>query len=910
MASVTRKHSATHAQPDLAERLEMALDAIGGAIWDLDLRTLEVSRSMPSENFLGYRVEEILPGIEWWRDRVHPEDLERSWQLLTNLPQEGVEAFSLVYRFRRVDGTWAVIEDKVKVKFDQDKPVRVVGVMRDISLQVMAEQTVRTAEARQRAWLTATAAHMWSATPDGRFLPASEQNWFQGSDMTGKLTSGDFSPLVHPDEWEWVSEKWQRSLKTGEMYDVEHRIPMKDGTYEWHNVRATPLYDEAGKITEWIGAVININQRKMVERDLVESERRFRALAEALPEPVFVVNELGEVTYTNTAFSTWSGYQPGEISGTNVLSLDGSAHHLIHPDDLQAATDATRDFIQRRAAGSIEYRFRRKLGDIRWIEQKLVPIPPRRGEQLSVLGVLVDIEDRKRAEKQLRERAEWAVEQQKWLVSVLESTPVPTLLVEVGTGRIIYENVAVQKLLRGVAGCDDWLGALKDFKGIDRNGRTMTYNECPIITAIEGRIVSGLEVHMSGPGGSADVIIDSERIPAAIGQPATVAICYRDVTRVREVEGELRRANEAKDRFMAVLSHELRTPLTPVLTTAQLLEDDANLPPDAREAAGMIRRNVELETRLIDDLLDQTRIARGKLKLERRMVDLGMILRNVITICEPDMRGRAIELHVELPAEPIMVSGDAARLSQSFWNLLKNAAKFTPERGRIELTARIEDKSPTKQVVVKLKDNGIGIPAHLLPRVFDAFTQGEHDVRRYGGLGLGLTIAKALIELHEGEIAVTSEGHQRGAEFIVKLKLGGENPQSVQDAPQGRPSTARRSLKVLVVEDHGDSARVMQRLLKKFGHDATVAGTVAAALAKLKNEKFDLLISDIGLPDGSGYDLMRQSASFRPPAIAVSGFGMDDDLARSKEVGFLEHLTKPIDATVLENAIRQASRAE
>lgn len=321
-------------------------------------------------------------------------------------------------------------------------------------------------------------------------------------------------------------------------------------------------------------------------------------------------------------------------------------------------------------------------------------------------------------------------------------------------------------------------------------------------------------------------------------------MCYRDITQLKAVEAELRSASEAKDRFLAVLSHELRTPLTPVLTGLQVLEADATLPAEARATLEVIRRNVELEARLIDDLLDLTRISRGKLRMDRRPVDLTTLLSNVVDICRPDLRARGLRLEFDAggaslpgsatgsPEATAVVYGDAARLHQVFWNLLKNAIKFTPEGGRVSIRVSREQPRSTEapgHVIVVVRDTGIGIPASLLPRVFDAFIQGEHDARRFGGLGLGLAIARALVELHGGTLSASSGGTHQGATFEVRLPTG----QPVETPGDGVTSTTtadKPTLRILLVEDHADTARVLQRLLRHFGHQAVSVSTVSQAL--------------------------------------------------------------------------------
>jgi PAS domain S-box-containing protein len=377
-------------------------------------------------------------------------------------------------------------------------------------------------------------------------------------------------------------------------------------------------------------------------------------------------------------------------------------------------------------------------------------------------------------------------------------------------------------------------------------------------------------------------------------------------------------ASKAKDHFLAVLSHELRTPLTPVVTGVQLVESDpaSFLSPDSRETLAMIRRNVDLETRLIDDLLDLTRVSRGKLVLSLGLVDVHAKIRNVVMMCESELKGKRLELALDLAARHHHANADAARLQQVCWNLLKNATKFTPEGGRIEI--RSADGTGGR-LRIEVSDTGIGIQPELLPRIFDAFEQGEKSIsRNYGGLGLGLAISKALVSLHGGTIEAHSEGKDRGATFAIELDalelpapVGAGLPDSDGRARAASGvSAVDRCLSILVVEDHPDTANALERLLKGAGHVVRTTDCVATALAAADSEEFDLLISDIGLPDGSGLDLMRQLLARKPiKGIVLSGFGMEEDVERSRAAGFLEHLTKPVNFARLRGAIEEiASR--
>jgi signal transduction histidine kinase/CheY-like chemotaxis protein len=377
--------------------------------------------------------------------------------------------------------------------------------------------------------------------------------------------------------------------------------------------------------------------------------------------------------------------------------------------------------------------------------------------------------------------------------------------------------------------------------------------------------------------------------------------------RERSARAEAEHANRAKDQFLAMLSHELRTPLSPVLLATTLLEDSPDLPRDLSEHVQMIRRNVELEARLIDDLLDLTRITRGKFQLTFTTADVHEVLRRAVEIC---CAGRTRDLVLRLAASQHHVNGDPARLQQVFWNLVNNAAKFTPV-GR-SITIRSNNVDDQSVIEIEVSDTGAGIDPQFLPRLFNAFEQGDAlRARKFGGLGLGLAITKAIAEAHGGTVTAHSAGRDTGATFTVRLPVVAKVPQrEFRPVPQ-TGETKRARARVLLVEDHEETLQVMAELLKRLGHEVTTASTIKDALKAAGEKHFDLVISDLGLPDGLGYELMRSlRAGNHLCGIALSGYGMSEDIRLSREAGFAEHLVKPVDLKTLEEAMARVLAIE
>jgi signal transduction histidine kinase len=358
---------------------------------------------------------------------------------------------------------------------------------------------------------------------------------------------------------------------------------------------------------------------------------------------------------------------------------------------------------------------------------------------------------------------------------------------------------------------------------------------------------------------------------------------------------EQRQANATKDRFLAILSHELRMPLQPVLATASALLRDPRLPADLLDEVRTIQRNVQLEARLIDDLLDLTRMTHGKLALEPAPMNMHSVISRAIDICEPDVIAKQMTFSLRLEATRPWVTGDPGRLQQVMWNLIKNAVKFTQPRGTI--TVQTSD-GPDQKLVVRVIDNGIGIDPDTLPRIFDAFEQADEQItRQFGGLGLGLAISKMLVDRHDGTLTAYSDGKMSGATFTLTLRSIDE-PKVAPRPPRAGLLTTQappRVLRVALVEDDEATATIISKLLRSLGHTVEVVGDCAAATALAdQNASLDLLLCDIALPDGSGLDVIHRFKRRGIKSIALTGYGSEADVRSSLDAGFDLHLTKPV----------------
>ena len=420
----------------------------------------------------------------------------------------------------------------------------------------------------------------------------------------------------------------------------------------------------------------------------------------------------------------------------------------------------------------------------------------------------------------------------------------------------------------------------------------------------------GLRIRKDGSTFEAEVVLTALR--DTNGNIRGYSKVTRDITdqiRSREFEAEkiaAQKASKAKDDFLAALSHELRTPLTPALAAASYLEDNAaKLPPEFVEDVQMIKRNVQLQAKLIDDLLDLARITRGKLHLDVESCDAHSIIRNAIETASSAIAAKKLKISTQLHAKEHCIGADCIRLQQVFWNLINNAVKFTPQGGQIAIRTYNDARG---RFHLDIADNGIGIEPERLASLFRPFEQADATVsRQFGGLGLGLAISKHLVELHHGKIEAESRGRSFGATFKVTLNTlpEGVGQTDIRSRTLQRP---RKSLRILLVEDHRDTQRTLSRLLTHFGHEVLTASNKQRALELLGSGNIDVLLCDVGLPDGSGYEVVAHARRKQPiKAIAITGFGTEEDVRRSNEAGFDSHLVKPVDLHKLQTVLDQVA---
>lgn len=666
----------------------------------------------------------------------------------------------------------------------------------------------------------------------------------------------------------------------------------RDGRREALGIGADDYLTKPVALPELVAAVA---AHLRVGRLRRESEERFRALVEASAQIVWTTDAHGIVCEDSPSWRAHTGQTYEQWIGAGWLNA-------LHPDDRVPTASTWRRASEEGILYETEYRlFHAASGEYRWSLARGAPLFHPDGTVKGWVGMNTDIDERRRV-------TEDVAESRRFLRSSLDALASHIAVLD-ENGVILEVNNSWRRFAdaNGFTGQDHGVGMsyLAALEGEMCNGCSSQEAARGIRDVLAGiRRDFQIEYPCHSPSGQRWFLMTVTRFGGP--EPTRAVVAHTDVTERVQATRALQAADRRKDEFLAMLSHELRTPLTPVLMAVTGMEADPALPGPAREELAMIRRNVELETKLIDDLLDLSRVMSGKLRLRRETVSLNEVVRQVCDICRTNMREKAIRLHADLEITAQPVRADAARLQQVLWNVLSNAAKFTPEGGEIFVSCGSADPG---RVFVSIRDTGPGISSDVLPRIFDPFEQGDMAMtRQFGGLGLGLAIARALVELHEGTIRAESDGAGNGTTFIIELPTSVEEKSADSASPPSREGAADLHLRLLVVEDHADTARTLGRLLHAAGFDVRTAGDAATALELADLESFDVVVSDLGLPDSTGYDLMRRLRERHAVrGVAMSGYGTEEDIRKSREAGFSEHLIKPVALPQLKEAIRRAA---
>ncbi len=756
----------------------------------------------------------------------------------------------------------------------------------DITERKLATVALKSNQARLKLVIDNTPALISYVGTDFRYrlINRAYELWFghPAEEIVGKT----MLEVLGAEVWRGI-EPSIRAAMGGEQRSLEGPILHRDGGERWISATYTPDVDPSGVVQGVVVMKLDITQQKIVEARLRQSEFYHRSLFEVSGVGNAEVDPAsGRFLRVNKKYCELVGYSEQELVEQRTY------FDVTHPDDRERNRQLVGPFIRGETPTfDIEKRYVRKDGKVVWVHVTSTLLKPADGRGVRLLGVAQDITERRMAEEERQKFVSLAENSTEFIgISNLEGCP-------------IFVNDAGLRLVG--------LESVDEAKRV--HVRDLFYPEdLPFVdTELFNRAQQGqraeAEVRFRNfkTGKARWVICSVFPIMSSGGVPVGFGTVSRDITDRRETEQVLKESDRRKDEFLATLAHELRNPLAPISNALQIWSRVGSDPQQSNFLRAIMERQVQQLKRLIDDLLDVSRISRGKIQLRKEPLEVSSIIEGAIESVKPFLEESGHTLTVELPREVLRVEGDSGRLMQVFGNLLNNAAKYTPRNGRIWIRGRVEESF----VEIRVGDSGSGIPEEMLESIFEAFTQVSHNLdRAQGGLGIGLTLVKNLVEMHGGTVEARSEGMERGSEFIVRLPLlenvSARSMNGRLGADEKIAPLARH--RVLVVDDLRASADTLTMMLEGLGQDTRTAYDGASALMVMREFHPDVVFSDIAMPMMDGYHLaerIRHLDGATPFMVALTGYGQKHDKQRAFEAGFNAHLVKPTSMEDLRNVM-------
>jgi PAS domain S-box-containing protein len=853
-----------------------------------------------AENLFGWKASEVLgrpiPSIS--EEQIG--ECLKLWQAVT----AGEKLLGLeTYRQKR-DGSRVIVSISAAPLYAENGSVsEILLIFQDITAQKQAEAALRRLNERFEMAMQAVDGIVFEWNLADKAVYRSE-GLFQ---LVG-VKPEDAEPTrewwierVDPEDLSYLESKFG-SISKADRYQDEYRVRHQDGSWVYVWERGCFHRDDRGEIVRVVGFTANITDRKLAEAALKESEERYRYLVESIPQLVWMADIEGTLQDINQRWSDYTGMTLAEVQVAGWQAV-------VHPEDLPELVARWDVAQQARNTYQAEGRMRRHDGTYRWYLHQAIPIADERGQVIKWFGTATDIHDRKQAESALRAseaRFRNLADNAPFMVWVTEPTGYCTYLSQ------SWYDFTGQTEASGLG--FGWLNAThtEDRQVAERTFLAANDRQEPFrleyrLRRCDGEYIWAIDAasprfsaegEFQGFVGSVIDITDRKQAEA-----------QRDLLLRQEqaARAEAEKANRIKDEFLAVLSHELRSPLNPILGWSKLLQSGRLDPQKTKLALETIERNAKLQTQLIEDLLDVSRILQGKLVLNQAPV----LLTNTVEAAMETVRlaaeakGIHIQKSLNLPGGKVL--GDSARLQQVIWNLLSNAIKFTPAGGAVEIRLAQIDNCAQIQVI----DRGKGIKPEFLPYVFEYFRQEDGTTtRRFGGLGLGLAIVRYLTELHGGTVGAESPGEGLGATFTVRLPLIPDATKTLTDNSQGNSSIDLAGLRILVVDDEPDLRDIVSFILEDAGACVSIASSALAALNSIEQSLPDVLVCDIGMPEMDGYMLMRllrgrsAAAGGEIPAIALTAYAGEGDRQSAIAAGFQCHLAKPVTPEELIAAVK------
>jgi PAS domain S-box-containing protein len=690
-------------------------------------------------------------------------------------------------------------------------------------------------------------------------------------------------------------EELRLAARDGRFEDEGPRI-RKDGTTFIANVVITALHDAQGNLRGFAKVTRDVTERfTKAEKALRESEERLRLACATAGLGVFE----WEVSSDR---ALWENDRLYEIFGRGreegPLTMAELSEKVLHPEDRASFEKALHEAMKPDRRFEAACRIRRKDGELRWVQYAARFELSGDGKPLRLVGVIKDITDEKGVHDALRQSEDR-------LLMSLDATGLGIWDFDLVTGELRWDERC--KALFGLSpdAKVDYETFLSRVHPDDR-ARVHAEAQRSFDPASGGMQAQEYRAVVSTDGAERWIAARGRLRCDPAGRPTRMIGTVIDVTVQKLAEQALKDADRRKDEFLAMLAHELRNPLAPVTTALQLVRARAGDRDDLARPLAVMARQTQHLSKLVDDLLEVSRITRGKIRLDRDTIDASVAVNRAVEISRPLIESKKHDLQVSLPHEPLWIDADATRLAQVLGNLLNNAAKYTDQGGRIWVTCERDGVT----AVFRVRDNGIGIPGELMPRLFELFTQADTSLdRSQGGLGIGLTLVRALTELHGGSVHALSEGAGKGSEFVVRLPLT-TRPKSKERT--GSHTRTRRidPRRVVVVDDNLDAAETLAEFLSDDGHDVRLAYDGPSSLEAIRGHKPDVVFLDIGLPRLDGYEVARQlrrEHGDRIILVALTGYGQAEDRRRTKEAGFDHHLVKPVQLEALSKVLSQAS---
>ena len=969
---ISERKQAEAALQQYSTRLTLALDAARMGSWDWDIQTNQVLWTRYHEVIFGYKPGTPKRTYQDWADRVHPDDLRRV-EATVQAAMVKKQDYDDEYRVIWSDGSLHWVSSFGRFQYDAEgQPIRMLGMLFDITARKQAEEGLRQSEERFQAFMNNSPAAAWITDADGYVLYLS-QTYFRLFKFATNDAIGKSIFELYPAE---IAQQFLDNIKTvaqtNQALETIEPAPRTDDTIGDFLVYKFPIADASGQ--HLVGGVaIDITERKRAEEALRASEERFRVIVDQATAGIAQVDLTGRFVLVNQRYCDIVGYPMAEL-------LQKRMQDITHPDDLsrnvelfqRLVTEAGNDFL-------IEKRYIRKDGSEVWVSKSVSAACDTSGKPQYVIAVLLDVTDRKRAEAEraqllareqqqtrrlqklteasltinstlsLNERLQLITDQARDIIEAHQS--VTSLTVGENWAQAIHAVSLSQKYAqwRGYEEKSDGSGIYTRVCQMQRPMR-MTQAELeahpawrgfgkeagkhpPLrgwlaapLTSSNGKNIGLIQLSDKYEG---EFTQEDESILVQLAQMASAAI---DNARLYE---ESQQANRLKDEFLAVLSHELRSPLNPILGWSKLLRTRKLDEKTTDRALETIERSAQVQTQLIEDLLDVSRILQGKLSLNVCPVDLTSTIRAAMETVHLAAQAKSIQIQTRLEPDVGQVSGDPSRLQQVVWNLLSNAVKFTPARGRVEVRLSVVSRQSSvvsgqsqqttnngqlttdKYAQIQVSDTGKGISPDFLPHVFDYFRQADSTTtRKFGGLGLGLAIARNLVELHGGTVHAESPGVGQGATFTVRLPLMPTSPKMNQDSRQSEQSLDLNGIKLLVVDDDASAREYFTFLLELHGANVTAVASAGEAFAALTESKPDVLLSDIGMPEVDGYMLIQQVRTLPPEqggqirAIALTAYAGEINYQQALSAGFQRHISKPVEPAklieVIANLVRQS----